>query len=137
MKKRKVHPSRLAWWVVLAWAGWSRVATGSALEWSPGDNGQDIAWLAAQAHCAALGHGWRLPSPQELLGQFDSKESVRCGWNYCHVAPHWQLTGTWFWSSQRDTQGRVWAVNLDLGQVDTSHATPEAGGRAWCVRSVE
>lgn len=102
-----------------------------ALEWSSTlCDGSTVDHATAEAACAELGDGWRLPTIEELLSlvdyayrapavDTDAFPDTRCEW-------YWTNT-TCSWSSDF-----VWTVEFHTG---FGSETSRSGGRA-CVRAV-
>jgi len=117
-------------------------ATG--LDWTRADNGQDLDWKSARAHCAAKKSGWRLPTAEELEALYGTAakagDSAACGKDVCHVSPLFTLSGSWFWSSTHagnekdDGRDLFFGVLLVNGKRTADLAEFAYGSRALCVR---
>jgi hypothetical protein len=105
----------------------------SDLVWARQDNGGDVRWEQAAAHCEQLALGgyedWRLPAIDEL-------RTIRALWSVAtfKVLGGISLTGCCPWSADLAAEGKAWNFNFVhrrpfVGQVDNSF-----GGRALCVR---
>ncbi len=127
-------------------AVWTDSATG--LMWQRSDSGDnnDLTWQQATDYCRNSGvggySGWRLPTVDELLGIYDTTQSVQyqCCSNHggnsgtLHVKGGIQMTGEQ-WTSSEDDSGngayRIW-------MSDSSHSvwtkTEAFEGRGICVR---
>lgn len=93
-----------------------------SLEWGP-DEG-DMTWNEAFKLAAAKGDGWRLPTVQELVGQYD----------YDKGAPKDESwPARWFWSSSPDGDDSAWFVYFGIGSVSSNIRSDRYGAR--CVRS--
>ena len=90
------------------------------LEWGP-DEG-NMTWDAAMKLAASKGEGWRLPTVQELVSQFD----------YDKGKPVDGFRRTWYWSSSPDASDYAWSVRFGDGLVSYSYRSNEVGAR--CVR---
>lgn len=124
---------------------WSETPDGlldrhTRLEWTRSDNGADLDWVEAGAHCAALGASWRLPSRDELQGLFGSSahgETTPCRGASCKVPGLFQLSSYWQWTGQADPDGRqAWYLYLHTGHPQQSRTDYRLGARALCVRAV-
>ncbi len=106
----------------------------TGLIWSASDNGQDISWADAGHYCAH--RSMQLPTVGQLEGLVDRSGtmSTPCQTRQCKVSGRFHLTGSWFWSKQRE--GARWAVfvNLDNGQRNFDHAGVRNNFRVLCVR---
>ena len=90
------------------------------LEWGP-DEG-NMTWDEAMKLAASKGDGWRLPTVQELVSQFD----------YDKGKPAEGFRRTWYWSSSPDDSSYAWNVNFDSGGVSDYYRLLKNGAR--CVR---
>ncbi len=114
------------------------------LEWTREDNGADIDWKNAEARCAGMKDGWRLPAVQELeavyLAAVGRSESVVCGPNICFAPPLFKLSGSWFWSStpagveKDDSRGLFWGVLMVNGARTKALGEFAYASRVLCVR---
>lgn len=94
-----------------------------ALEWGP-DEG-DMAWDAAMRLAASRGDGWRLPTVQELVSQFDYDKG-QCAAGFRPVC---------YWSSSPNGDGNAWYAHFGIGNMDYSGRDYELGVRL--VREVK
>lgn len=108
----------------------------TGLEWSVADNGDDIAWEAAQRWCASRGPAWRLPSAAELEALHDpSGQAVaRCGSARCKVSARFQLSEAFFWSADGHGSAEAWSVGLGAGRREALPKERADAQRALCVR---
>ncbi len=118
---------------VLTPAGTIRDST-TGLEWSQSDNGSDIDWEEATRYCDNKGGGWRLPTSSELQGIYDVSLSVSCGGSTCSTYLMFRLTGSTFWSNDRDGYSGASYVFLNDGSRYALHVVYISNGRALCVR---
>ncbi|KQV85900.1 hypothetical protein ASD15_30215 [Massilia sp. Root351] len=134
-------------------AGWTDagnavlVQEGARLGWTQSDNGQELNWDEAKAHCAELGAGWRLPKVDELAAIVDKArtdgDSAACGNARCKVPPLFRLSGSWHWSgSDLKKDGAepspllAWGVQLVNGSKNQTFKFMPHGARALCVRLI-
>jgi hypothetical protein len=116
----------------------------TGLHWTAADNGADIDWNHALAHCAARGDGWHLPTIDELRSIYVEKGAdaarVKCGDSSCRTSPQLTLSGTWFWSSTPvgadayDGAELAWGMSLVNGARTQSVKELSYGSRALCVQ---
>jgi hypothetical protein len=111
------------------------------LQWTERDNGADISWVDADRYCRELelaGRGWRLPTVAELEQIYDLSGTLNtpCEDLSCNVAPQFQLSGTWFWSSDLSKEDPTLSWYLAFHQAGRGSASLSAGsdGRALCTR---
>ena len=109
------------------------------LDWTRQDNGVDIDWTGADAHCRRLaldGAGWRLPELAELASLHDPSNlaHVACGRASCQVSALFEPSSYWFWSATRSDLGDAWGLTLAGGQRALYPASNSFGARAFCVR---
>jgi hypothetical protein len=108
----------------------------TGLSWRHADNGADIAYLDAAAHCSARGPGWRLPSVAELKSlHSDRHANAPCGEFACKVSPLFKLSNVWFWSAERVGELEAKVVFLEDGEVLNFRQSASGWGRALCVKS--
>lgn len=107
-------------------------------EWSRSDNGSDVDWTSAQAWCANMGTGWRLPSRAELEGLTagSAGETTPCGGAQCKVPGLFKLTGYWMWSGDRNPEGRAYYHYLHTTHTQLSAIDYRLNARALCVRPI-
>jgi hypothetical protein len=90
--------------------------TVTGLRWTRSDNGREINWNDAKAHCERS-PGWRLPTVGELRSLYDAQlPRVGCGdrvwpidseWGkkgelvQCRASGQFKLTGNGFWSGEQ------------------------------------
>jgi hypothetical protein len=124
--------------------GWSEISQdvvqqgGSQLNWTQSDNGHDIAWEDARRWCEKRGHGWRLPTPSELLAIFQAgKGTTACGKHRCRVADMLHLTSASFWTSGREDTFSAWSVFMESGVQYSLDIAESRDQRALCVRNAE
>ena len=107
----------------------------TGLLWTPKDNGADITWDLAKAHCDNLTLGgsdnWRLPSMSELEGLYDPSSP----------APYKTRSGVelgsfWAWSSElkSDDSTGAWNLGFVVGGRHWSYREASNSVRALCVR---
>lgn len=105
------------------------------LAWTASDNGSDVNWKDAQAHCQRLQGAWQLPSVDELMSLYDDSGALTatCGQLICKVSPLFRLTGNWFWSREPEgSQARN--VHLVYGARRVFNVDFTRNGRALCVQ---
>jgi hypothetical protein len=108
--------------------------TVTGLLWTRSDNGSDINWNDAKAHCARS-PGWRLPTVDELISLYDPKlPGVDCGRYTCKVAGQFQLTDSQFWSGDSDGPSKARSVTLGHGNRHSTDVDLSSATRALCVR---
>jgi hypothetical protein len=106
----------------------------SGLQWTRADNGRDVNWSQAQAHCQGLGSRWSLPTAAQLQSLYDNNlPGIPCGSYSCKVSNQFRLSNPWFWSSESNGSSEAWLVGLDNGGRD-SHSVGYSLFRALCVR---
>jgi hypothetical protein len=105
-----------------------------ALEWSATlCDGRNVDHATAEASCAALGGGWRLPTAEELLSLVDrSRHSPAIDTD---VFPDTQ--SDWYWTSTITawSPGCAWIVSFGLGLAYDYHRD-DSYACARAVRSV-
>ena len=101
----------------------ARVSPKQTLEWGPNEG--NMTWDAAMELAELKGNGWRLPTVQELVAQFD----------YDNGKPAPGFRHAWYWSSSPLGDGYAWSVDFGSGIVGSSHRYSEGGVR--CVRWVK
>ena len=105
------------------------------LLWTRADNGRDVNWSQAQAHCQGLGSGWSLPTVTQLQSLYDKNlPGIRCGEFTCRVSNQFRLSHVWFWSSESSGSSEAWNVVLDGGSRDSARVRYSGNDRALCVR---
>lgn len=103
----------------------------SGIRWTRQDNGADVTWADAKAHCAS--RAGRLPSVLELQGIYEKSLNGTCGDSICGVSPLFELTGLKFWASDPNGPMDGWHVTLYYG-FRTSYPLNQSDGiRALCV----
>lgn len=116
----------------------------TGLHWTRSDNGSDIDWHDAVAHCTALslaGGGWHLPNSRQLQHLYDASGEDRtpCG-HYqgdaigCRTSPLFQLSGPFFWSTDTSGEDRATGVFMANGYRLSYVRTARFNDRALCVR---
>lgn len=116
------------------------------LRWTKNDNGQDVSWDEARAHCARLGPDWRLPDADELANLHDGArrngDSAACGDATCNVPPLFKLSGNWYWSGTEVNKDAAapahvlaWGVLLVNGRRTQTFKFMPHGARALCVQA--
>lgn len=108
----------------------------TGLDWTQSDNGSNISWSEATRYCAAKGSGWRLGSPDELEGLYDTLQSTPCGTHTCKVSSKFRLTDSWFWSNELQHSSYPWTVYLHVGIRAAHHEGLAYYTRALCVRNL-
>lgn len=112
----------------------------TGLLWTAHDGGRPIPASEAQAHCQALGPGWKLLGEAELRALQDPGfAQMPCGSQLCRVSPLFQLSARIFWSASPDASGRLWAI--ELGEWPSNRARrytpPSSEIRVLCLRAPE
>ena len=118
---------------------------GTGLQWTRSDNGNDIDWPGAMAHCASLtlsGGGWQLPNARQLRGLYDTGEEERtpCG-HYqddaiaCRASGLLNLSGPFFWSADSNGPDHAFGVFMTNGYRLSYIRTARFNDRALCVRT--
>jgi len=75
------------------------------LQWTRSDNGWDVNWADAQAHCRGLVGGWSLPTANQLESLRDlALPGIKCGAESCKVSELFRLDTAYFWSSD------IWTI---------------------------
>ena len=113
---------------------WEDASTG--LMWTVEDNGVDLNWNQANAHCEELTLGgqsdWRLPKLEELEGLYDRSLKKQ----YKTREPINVQAGN-VWTGSKNTLGDAWMFNFGYGG---SSISPTGGGgcgvvgRTLCTR---
>lgn len=106
--------------------------------WANKDNGGDIDWASAQAHCQALGAGWGLPGKDQLSAMYmtDPARGQDCiGRLTCHLTPLIEMSGLTPWTSQSNGPQEAWYVYLADGQAYAYKSSSTEGKRALCMRA--
>lgn len=117
------------------------------LQWTARDNGVPTSWRTGRQYCARLGHGWRLPTTDELLNLYDKSEvGVPCDsagdpTPRCKVYEGFRLSSYIFVSSDNDGSSKAWEADLGIGRGDlvplflnNQELPPNHYSRALCVR---
>jgi hypothetical protein len=110
----------------------------SGLDWTRSDNGGNANWPEAKAYCSGLGHGWRLPTVDELLSLHDEGlPPISCGLVTCKVSSQFRLRSSWFWTSVAEGSASAWAVGpaVVVNKAPVPIDLRVAPGGALCVRS--
>ena len=89
------------------------------LEWGP-DEG-NMTWNDAMKLAASKGNGWRLPTVQELVSQFD----------YDKDTPAEGFQRNWYWSSSPHGSNGAWFVTFSGG---VGNYVRDGEGGVRCVR---
>lgn len=114
------------------------------LMWARRDNGADVDWHEAKAHCEGLSlagyDDWRLPSIEELETLHDpgGSESTLIFDGKAHpinMVSGFQFTGFYLWSSTKEGSSSAWFFLLGLGDRTSTLLDSDFGKRALCVRS--
>jgi hypothetical protein len=106
----------------------------AGVQWTRTDNGSDVNWSQAQAHCRGLGSGWSLPTVAQLQSLYDKYlPGVPCGTFTCKVSNQFRLSYGWFWSSEPNGSSEAWLVGLNDG-FRHSNIVGGSSDRALCVR---
>ncbi len=106
----------------------------SGLQWTRADNGRDVNWSQAQAHCQGLGSDWSLPTGAQLRSLYDKNlPGIPCGSYSCNVVNQFRLSSAWFWSSESKGFSEAWLVKLSDG-FRYSTVVGNTTNRALCVR---
>jgi hypothetical protein len=108
--------------------------TQGSVQWTRSDNGRDVNWSQAQAHCQGMGSGWSLPTVAQLQSLYDKNlPGIPCGTFTCKVSNQFRLSNFWFWSSESNGSSEAWGVALGNGDRDSTHVGYGIL-RALCVR---
>jgi len=106
----------------------------SDLMWARQDNGGDVRWDQAVAHCEQLVLGgyedWRLPSLEEL-------RTIRALWSVAtfKILGGISLTACCPWSADlAEGEGKAWNFNFVHRRPFLGHVENSFGSRALCVR---
>jgi hypothetical protein len=124
-------------WVMQATADAGVLRQCGGLLWTRSDNGGDVNWEQAQAHCRGLGGSWRLPTAQQLHSLYNRDlPGMSCGGRHpCKVSNQFRLSGLWFWSSEpNDRSSGAWTVFLPNGDRGVAPRRLQHRHRALCVR---
>ena len=108
----------------------------TGLVWTNRDNGGDIDWNKARAHCADLPGKWELPTVAELRGLYDPTGTLTqpCLSKTCMITPLIKLSGFWFWSQQAIDEAQAWGVYLDSSRRYSGIINEGSDQRALCVK---
>ena len=108
----------------------------TGLAWAATDNGADIDWSDARRYCEAMGAGWQLPSPSDLISLYDASGTITraCGESICKVTPLLLVTAGFHWTRMQDNDTRTWVVDLSNGARQSMAAINPFHIRALCVR---
>jgi hypothetical protein len=106
------------------------------LQWAGWDNGANIDWSDARAHCQSMGSGWALPTPRDLIVLYDETGELThaCGDAVCGVTPLLTLTDRFHWTSSKQNDRRAWAVDLSNGTRKSMAIINPFHLRALCVQ---
>ena len=107
--------------------------TRTGLVWTQSDNGRDIDWNGASAHCQAK--GMRLPTIDELQAIYErpGAGTTSCGDFTCKVSPLFRLTSFGFWSGTKEGSYRAFYLNLLDGYRAPDPLDHSFLNRALCV----
>jgi hypothetical protein len=105
----------------------------TGLIWASQDNGKDLDWYAAGAHCSDLELGdwddWRLPTIDELEGLHDRRS------NATYKLPQGiRLTGCCPWSTSRSGETSAWNFSFRYRKRFSGSVNYSYELRALCVR---
>jgi len=110
----------------------------SGLLWTSRDNGQSLAWVDAERHCAALALAgstlWRLPEVDELADLYDETVQQPCGPWTCRVDRAIRLSDPYFWSATGRQSTRRFYVDFRFGTRLAPVPNPALVRRVLCVR---
>ena len=107
----------------------------AGLQWTRADNGSDVNWSQAQAHCRGLGSGWSLPTVAQLQSLYDKNlPGIACGSETCKVSNQFRLSRIWFWSSEANGPSEARYVDLTAGYRASFLVGGTHDDRALCVR---
>lgn len=111
--------------------------TETGIIWSAKDNGSDINWPDAQSYCASKGAGWSLPTADQLLKLYDTRDPGQpcIGLLTCKVTQLIQVSGLTPWTSQANGESEAWYVYLNDGKPYAYKVSDTPGKRALCVRT--
>ncbi len=105
----------------------------TGLIWTRTDNGDDLDWYAAGAHCSDLEVAdwadWRLPSIDELEGLHD-RRSI----SLYKLPPGIRLTGCCPWSTTRSGETSAWNFSFRYRKRFSGSVNYSYQLRALCVR---
>ena len=105
--------------------------TVTVLEWKKGKH-LSLNWKKAIEYCENLGHGWRLPTIEELFSIVDfSKKDPACRITKADVQ------SSYYWSSNpcADSSNHAWSIYMGNGHV--SYYNKSYADYAWPVRKGE
>ncbi len=112
-----------------------RQCSDDRLLWTRSDNGRDVNWSQAQAHCQGLGSGWSLPTVAQLQSLYDKDlPAIPCGSYSCNISNQFRLSNFWFWSSESNGSSEAGSVVLNMGQRYSYSVGYRMNLRALCVR---
>lgn len=114
----------------------------TGLEWTQSDSGRDIDWNEAVNFCQSKDGGWGLPTVAQLQSLYKRELKGQVCWTdegqafQCKVSDKFRLTGTYFWSSERERKNSTEALVVDLSGGDKYAGSIDGGSykRALCVR---
>lgn len=111
--------------------------TETGVVWAGKDNGSDINWANAQAYCASLGAGWTLPTAEQLIKLYDTRDPGQpcIGLLTCKVTQLIQVSGLTPWTSQANGEAEAWYVYLNDGKPYAYKVSDTPGKRALCMRA--
>ena len=108
--------------------------TRTGLVWTQSDNGRNIDWNGASAHCQTK--GMRLPTIDELQAIYErpGAGTTSCGQWTCKVSPLFRLTSFWFWSGTKEGSSRAFDISLAADLWNASSPLDYSNDlRALCV----
>ena len=84
-------------------------------------------WSTARSWCAKLGHGWSLPTKEELLVIYRKTSAVNSALS---DNSYTTLSSGWYWASESNGDVSAWCVRMYDGLARTSNKGYDGGVRA-------
>jgi len=105
-----------------------------ALEWSATlCDGHPVDHATAEAACAALGDGWRLPTADELLSLVDSSREAP----NIDLATFPDAKSDWYWTSTINARSPTYACYVDFGYDADDYSPSEDAAGGYCLRAYD
>jgi Protein of unknown function (DUF1566)/TIR domain len=104
------------------------------LTWTTDTTATNLDWNGANAHCSALGEGWRLPTIEELRTVADPNNPNETGTKILKPF-HAEIGSNWIWSSDPDADDAAKRLAFDFEELKPTSLAIDfnKGAQALCV----